>query len=60
VSGKFTFALTNTDIAKLVSITDNSTGVYAINKKRGKLTLVVTDVDTGEVAIEKEITIIGV
>lgn len=59
VEGNFTFTLTNTTVAKLVNITNNSTGVQAIEMKRGNTTLIVTDVDTGEIAIEKEITIIG-
>ncbi|CAK7015763.1 hypothetical protein [Tissierella sp.] len=60
VEGNFTFEIDNTKLATLSEITNNSVKVTAKDVvKGGDIKLVVTDTDTGQVAIEKTITIKG-
>lgn len=60
VSGVFTFEIDNTNLATITNITDNTATVTAKDVRRGgdvKLTII--DVDTGEIAIEQTIKIVG-
>ena len=59
-SGKFTFEVTNISIVTITETTDNTVSIIA-NDFAGKknIILIATDTDTGQVAIEKEITICG-
>ena len=59
-SGKFTFEVTNISIVTITETTDNTVSIIAndfVGKKN--IILIATDTDTGQVAIEKEITICG-
>ena len=59
-SGKFTFEVTDTTIATITETTDNTVSIIAndfVGKKN--IILIATDTDTGQVAIEKEINIVG-
>lgn len=67
VDGKFTFEIEilenpdNIELASITNITDNTCTITASNNvvRNGRIKLIVTDVDTEQVAIEKTITIIG-
>ena len=60
VDGIFTFEVTDTTVVTITETTDNSASIIA-NDFYGKknIKLIATDVDTGEMAIEKEILICG-
>lgn len=59
-SGIFTFKVTDTSIVTITETTDNSASIIANNFTGKKnIKLIATDTDTGEIAIEKGITICG-
>lgn len=60
VDGNFTFELDSAELASITGTTNNSCDITAGNVMQGGMVkLTVTDVDTGEVAIERDIKIIG-